>query len=131
VSLGHPSKFQQVSCLGFVTAPTSLNRGQPNLAQCLAISCTGIVYIHFWRLLPLNGILPAAKFTLHPSLAFPILAALLHGTRALASAKVCGMVQGMELWIFRRGRHLYSAGRPSYGASAHILVVVYYTVRNI
>jgi len=30
-SLGHPSKFQRVSRLGFVTAPTSLNGGQPNL----------------------------------------------------------------------------------------------------
>ena len=39
-----------------------------------------------------------------------------------ASAKVCGAVQGMELQNFRRGRHLYSAGRPSRWASAHILV---------
>jgi len=30
----------------------------------------------------------------------PILAALLHGT----PAKLCGVVQGMELWNFRRGR---------------------------
>jgi len=30
-----------------------------------------------------------------------------------ASAKLCGVVQGMELWNFCRGRHLYSAGRPS------------------
>ena len=39
------------------------------------------------------------------------------------SAKPCGMVQGMELRNFRRGRQLYSAGRPSRWASAHILVV--------
>jgi len=30
-----------------------------------------------------------------------------------ASAKLCGVVQGMELGNFHRGRHLYSAGRPS------------------
>jgi len=30
----------------------------------------GTVYIHFWGLLPPNGILPSAKFTLCPSLAF-------------------------------------------------------------
>ena len=30
-----------------------------------------------------------------------------------ASAKVCVVVQGMELRNFRRGRHLYSAGWPS------------------
>jgi len=40
-----------------------------------------------------------------------------------ASAKLCGVVQGMELRNFRRGRHLYSAGRPSRWASAHILLV--------
>jgi len=39
-----------------------------------------------------------------------------------ASAKLCGVVQGMKLRIFRRGRHLYSAGRPSRWASVHILV---------
>jgi len=36
-SLGRPSKFQQVSRLGFVTAPTSFNVGQPNFA-CLEVS---------------------------------------------------------------------------------------------
>jgi len=40
-----------------------------------------------------------------------------------ASVKVCGMIQEMELRNFRRGRHLYSVGRPSRWASAHILVV--------
>jgi len=40
-----------------------------------------------------------------------------------ASAIVCGVVQGMELWNFRRGRHLYSAGRRSRWASAYILVL--------
>ena len=39
------------------------------------------------------------------------------------SAKLCGVVQGMELPNFHRGRHLYSAGRPSRWASAHILVL--------
>ena len=41
-----------------------------------------------------------------------------------ASAKLCGVVQGMELRNFRRGRHVYSAGRPSRWASAHILVIL-------
>ena len=40
----------------------------------------------------------------------PILAALLHGTPA--AGKLCGVVYGMELRNFRRGRHLYLAGRP-------------------
>jgi len=38
-----------------------------------------------------------------------------------ASAKLCSVVQGMELRNFRKGRHLYSAGRPSCWASAHIV----------
>jgi len=54
-----------------------------------------------------------------------ILAALLHGTPAAGSAKLCGVVQGMELRNFRRGRHLYSAGRSSRWASAHILVIYF------
>jgi len=37
-SLGHPSKFQQLLHLGFITAATSLTGGQPNFAQSLAIS---------------------------------------------------------------------------------------------
>jgi len=36
------------------------------------------------------------------------------------SAKLCGVVQGMELRNFRRRHHLYSAGRPSRWVSAHI-----------
>jgi len=48
--------------------------------------------------------------------------ALLHGTPSAGSTKLCSMVQGMELWNFRRGRDLYLAGRPSRWASAHILV---------
>jgi len=39
-----------------------------------------------------------------------------------ALAKLCGVVQGMELRNFCRRRHIYSAGRPSRWASAHILV---------
>jgi len=57
-----------------------------------------------------------------PVLRSPILAALLHCTQA--SAKLCGVVQGMELRNFSIGRHLYSAGQPSRWASAHILVNV-------
>jgi len=44
VSLEHPSKFQRVSRLGDVTAPTSLNGDQPNFARCLAVSWAGTLY---------------------------------------------------------------------------------------
>jgi len=39
-----------------------------------------------------------------------------------ASAKLCGVIQGMELRNFHIGRHLCLAGRPSRWAPAHILV---------
>jgi len=45
----------------------------------------------------------------------PILAVLLHGTSQLASAKLSGMVQGMELLNFHRGPYLYSAERRHIG----------------
>jgi len=66
-------------------------------------------------LLPPDGILPGAKFTLRPTLAFSYI-----GSRHQPN---CGVVQGMELQNFRRGRHLYSVGRPLRLASAHIVVV--------
>jgi len=40
------------------------------------------------------------------------------------SAKHCGVVKGIELRNVRTGRHLYSTGRPSRWALAHILVVI-------
>jgi len=74
VSLRHPSKFQQVSRLGFITAATLVNGSQPNFARCLAVSWSGTLYIHFPQLLPCNGILPVVKFTLRPSLALSYIA---------------------------------------------------------
>ena len=122
-SLGHCRKFQPVLRLGFVTPLTSLSGGQPNFAGCLAISWAGTPYIYiFGVLLPPNGFLPAAKFTLRPSLAFCYIGTAL---KQRSSAKLCCMVQGMELLNFHRGHHLYSAGRPSHLASVHILVANY------
>jgi len=51
------------------------------------------------------------------------LAALLHGS----PAKLGGVVQRIELRNFRRRRHLYTAGRPSHWASAHILVFFFFS----
>jgi len=48
----------------------SLTGGQPNFAQCLAVSWAATLYIHFLGLLPPDRILPGVKFTLRPSLAF-------------------------------------------------------------
>jgi len=49
---------------------------------------------------------------------FRVLSALLHGT------PIVGVSQSAK---FNRGRHLYSAGRPSRWALAHILVIIWLT----
>jgi len=40
--LGHPSKFQLLSLLGFITAATSLNGSQPNFVRCSAVFAENI-----------------------------------------------------------------------------------------
>ena len=52
---------------------------------------------------------------------FCVLAALLHGTLAVGVSQTASL---------NRGRHLYSAGRPSGWALAHILVYCYYAFAN-
>jgi len=78
-------------------------------------------YIHFRRLLSPDGILPGAKFTFRPNCC--VLLYWQHYCTALqqrALAKLCGVVQGMELRNYRRPRHLYSAGWPSRWTLAYI-----------
>jgi len=82
-SLGHPSKFQQVSRLGFLTAVTLFTRGQPNFARCLAISWAGTLHIHFRGLLPLTEFCQVQTSLCIQVLRSPILAALMHGTPAV------------------------------------------------
>ena len=69
-SLGHSSKFQWLSRLGFVTAVMWLTEGQRNFARCLAVSWAATLNVHFRGLLPLTVFLPDAKCTLRPILAF-------------------------------------------------------------
>ena len=117
-SLGHPSKFQPVSRLGFITAALSLNGGQPNFARCLAVSWTGTLYIRFPGLLPYNGIFVTCK--IHSASNSCVLLYWQPYCTALkqwASAKVCGIVQGIELRSCCRWRRLYLAGWPSRLAS--------------
>ena len=78
----------------------------------------------FWGLLAPDGILPAAKLTLRPSSVFSYIGTVTARHSSSGRQPNFGVVQGMELQNFRRGRHLYSAGRPSRWASAHILVHV-------
>jgi len=94
-SLGHTSKFQRISRLGFITAPTSVNGGQPNFAQCLAISWDGI----FWGALSPERILPAAKFTLGPSLAFSYIGNIT--ARHLSSGRQPNFATWYNEWNYR------------------------------
>jgi len=113
-SLGHPSKFQWVSGLRFLTPPTLLNRRHPN---CMMFGhLLGWFTIHLWGLLPPNGFLPGAKFTLRPSLAFSYICSII--TWHWSTGRQPSFL------AFSRGRHLYSAWWPSRWASAHILVVL-------
>jgi len=89
------------------------------------------IYIHSRGLLPRNGILPGAKFTLRPSLAFScIVSVIATHSSSVRQPKFAAWDNKRIYGTFAsRSRHLYSAGRPSCWASAHIVVyVVYYNV---
>jgi len=113
-SLEHPVKFQRVSRLGLITAPMLLNESQPNFAQCLAISLAGTVCIHFGGCCPLTEFCQVQNSLCVQVLHSAILSALLHVTGAVGISQTLPHSSG--------GRHLYSAGRPSHWALAHVLV---------
>jgi len=121
-----PSKFQHISRIGVITAPTSLTRGHPNFARCLIIvSWVGTLYIYFRGLSPWWNFV---KCKIHFAFKSCVLLCWQRYCTALqqrASAKLCGVGQEMELRNFRRGHHLYLAGRPLRWASAHILVLLF------
>jgi len=89
---------------------------------------SGLVhYIHFLGLLPPNGILPAAKFTLCPSPAFSYIGSVT--ARHSSSGHQPSFVAWYKEWNYGTTElsltlHLHSAGWPSRWTSAHILVLV-------
>ena len=94
----------------------SLNGSQTNFGRCLAVSWADTLHIHFLGFLPRCGILPGAKFSLYPpSLALSYIGRVT--ARHLNSGRKPNFV------ALSTGHHLYSAGRPSRWALAHILVV--------
>jgi len=123
-SLGHPSKFQRVSRLAFVTAVMSLTGGQPNFAWCLSISWAGISIYTFWGALAPNRILPAAKFTLHLSLAFAYI-----GSVATAQLSSSGRQQNFS--ALSRGRHLCGALTLGIGPHSSFDFVFSVLVKNL
>ena len=73
-----------------------------------------------------DGILAGAKFTLRLSCAFSYIGSVIARHSSSGRQPNCHVVPGMELRNFRRRRHLYSAGRPSRWASAHILDLTFF-----
>jgi len=121
--LGHPSKFQRVSGLGFVTAPTSLNGDQPNFERCFAVSWAGTLCIHFWGSCPLTKFCQVQYSLCVQVFRSPILATLLYGTSSVCQPNFAASdKEGSYETFALRSRHLYSTGRSSRWASAHILV---------
>jgi len=87
------------------------------------LGCYTIYIDHFCLV---DWILPRAKFTASKS------CVLLYWQRYCTALqqrayKLCSVVQGMELRNFCRGRHLYSAGRPSRWHRLTFLVNLYRT----
>jgi len=125
MSLRHSSKSRRVLPLDFVTAPMSLDGGQPNVARCLAVSLAGTLYLHFLGgLLSPNGILPHAVFTLRPSLVFSYIGSVTaqhSSSERQPNSAACDKEDNYGTLVARL-RHLYSTGRPSRWVSAHILV---------
>ena len=115
---GTPANFNRFCVLASLLQwcpSTEVNQTSHNL--WLSPGLVHYIYI-------IQGTCPVTEFChMQNSLCFqllrsPVLAALLHGTWAVG-----GVVQERELQNFRRGCHLYSAGRPLRWASAHILVI--------
>ena len=113
--MGRPSKYQRVSRLGFVTAPISLNGGQPNFARCLAVSWAGTLYIHFRASCPLTEFCQLQNSTCFQVLRSPVLAALLHGSRAVGvSQTLRRSAEGQKApLIFGRAAITLGIGRRS------------------
>jgi len=115
-SFGHLSKFQRVSRLGFVTAPTSLNGSQPNFVRCLAVSLAGTLYIHFGGCCPLTEFCQVQNSLCVQVLRSHVSAVLLHSTRAVRASKTLrrgarnGITELSPLVVFISGRYLYSEG---------------------
>jgi len=118
-NLGHPSKFQPVSWLRYCTDVAQ----RRSTKLCMMFGR----FLDWYTIYTFSGALAPWRNFARCKVHFKscVLLYWQHYCTALEqwpSAKLCGVVQGMEVRNFCRGRHLYSAGRPSRWASAHILV---------
>ena len=116
-SLGHPSKFERISRLGFITAPTSL-KGDERCLHDVWPSLDLVHYIHFGGSCPLTEF---ARRKIHFTskscdLAFSYIGSV--------TAQHSSTGRQPNCLAFSRRHHLYSARRPSRWASTHILVIL-------
>ena len=112
MSLGHPSKFQPVSRLAFVTAATSLTRGQPNFAHVWpSPGLLHHIYIFEGSCL-LTEFCRVQNSLYVQVLHSPILAALLHGTPA------AGVSQTLRHGTKNGITELSQRGPPIFGRAA-------------
>ena len=114
VSLGHPSRFQRVSPSWLRYCSDFAHRRPSKLCTMFGYLLGWYTIYIFWGLLPHNGILPGAKFTLRLSLALSYIGSV--------TARHSSSGRQPNFAALSGGRQLYSAGRPSRWALAHILV---------
>jgi len=122
-SFGHLNKFQRVSHLAFVTTSlTGTNQTLHNVSPSPGL----VLYIYIFGGSCPDRILSGAKFTLRPSLAFVCLGSVT--AQHSSSRHQPNFTASYKEWNYgtftERGHHLYSAGRPSCWALAHILVLL-------
>jgi len=99
---GTPANFNGFTRFGIVTAATSPNESQPNLARCLAVSWAGALYIF-------GGCCPVTEFCqVRNSLCAQVLRSV-----GRVTARHSSSGRQPSFAALSRGRHLYSAGRPS------------------
>ena len=110
--MGHPSKFERVSHLGVVTARRRSKEVNQTLHDVVRLLRWCTIYT-FSGALSADRILPGAKFALRSSLALSYIGSV--------TARHSSSGRQPNFAALSRGRHLYSAGRPSGWVSAHIL----------
>jgi len=109
-SLGTRANFNRFRILASLLQRCS----SPQANQTLHDAWPSPVLVHYIYIFggswPLTE-LPGAKFTLRPSLALSYIGSVTAQHSSSGVSKLCRVVQGMKLWNFRRGRHLYSYTR--------------------
>ena len=104
-------------------ASTSFTGGQPNFARSLAVSWAGTQCIHFQGLLPSDGILSRAKFTLPPSPAFSYIGCVtVYHPSSGRQPHFATWYKERNYGTFAEGATYFGRAQPSRWTSAHILV---------